>query len=281
MPVASALADPWAFEATIYADRSAGDTDEEYGSVRDLQPRFGGGITASRSFAIEKDKAFGLALGIDSERYPQTSKANRWIFHADPDLTIKLNQGILREISFFASLAHATDDDDWVYSRIRAGSAIRLQFVPRSNILLRSRLGYRQQNEAHTFDGYDQSELLLDLTYNKWSADSVNHFTGMAYYERRNAESNQYSYDEFGARLIGRHELKEKVDLVGRANAFTRDYDDDLREDQRIRGTVGIDWEFAEQATLGTFAGYERNHSTVDAKDYGGPVFGIQLTKKF
>ncbi len=277
----AACADPWDFVGTAYTDiRSAGSDDED-GTNRGLEPSYGGGISASRTFDLDEDRVLGLSFGTSTERFYDAPESNRLLFDADPYLAIKLDQGMLRELRFFGAATHALDDHGWVFSRGRAGSALRLQLAPRTTLQLRVRGGYREQNDADTFRGYDQSELLLDGTYNWRSEDSANHITAIPYYERRDAEASKYSYDEFGIRFIGRHNLDEKLSLVLRANTFARDYDKGLREDDRLRVTLGSDWDVRENTTIGAFAGYERNWSTRADADYGGPVVGIALTQGF
>jgi len=80
---------------------------------------------------------------------------------------------------------------------------------------------------------------------------------------------------------VGRHRLTENMSMVGRANLFQRNYEEGGRRDRRTRVAVGLEWDFPNKVTVETFGGYLRNRSTVDEKDYGGGIFGIQFTEGF
>jgi len=56
---------------------------------------------------------------------------------------------------------------------------------------------------------------------------------------------------------------------------------DGVREDHRLRGTLGLDFDLGNEAILEAYGGYEQNWSTVAQRQYGGGVFGIKFTKGF
>jgi len=266
----------------MYFDRNAvDDGDEQPGSVLELQPRFGAGLDATRVYDVQNGRNLGLFFGTSTERYPENEDQNRLFFDAGTDYIVPLDKGSLRQIRFGLDLRHARNDGDWVYNRGRFDTALRFQPAQRNTIQLRARLGYRDQNEEETFPGYDQTEYLVDVMHNWRSAENLWHTTSILYYEHRDADSISYTYDEAGFRLIARRGLTEVATLVGRTNAFVRNYEDGIREDHRFRGTLGIDWDLGNEIILEGYGGYQRNQSTVPEKDYGGGVFGIAISKVF
>jgi len=275
-------AEPWKLKATVFADRAANDDgDDQPGSIVRLQPRLGGGLEASRVYNLESGHIINLALGPSLEVYPENDDANRYFFDAEAMYIVPLMQGMLRQFRIGPRFTYAHNDENWVYGRGRVEAALRFQPAPRNTVQLRTRVGYREQNDEDTFVGYDQGEYLFDMTHNWRSQDSVWKYTSMIYYEHREAESDSYTYDEGGVRLIGRYKFSPVTDLVGRTNAFVRNYADGIREDQRLRGTLGVDWDLGDETIVGVFGGYQRNWSTVPEKDYGGGVFGVQMTRNF
>ncbi|HEY6631014.1 MAG TPA: hypothetical protein VIZ90_06155 [Rhizobiaceae bacterium] len=285
LPLAGGFAraeEPWRYRATAYVDRAAVDEgDDEPGSVLKLQPRYGGGLFATRTYDLQDERDLGLLFGISTERYPENADQNRLFFDANADYIVPLQMGKLRQLRFGLDLRHAHGDDNWVYNRARFETAVRFQPAKRNTLQLRARLGYRDQNDVDTFPGYDQAEYLVDAQHNWRSEGGLWRTTSIVYYEHREADLDFYTYNEAGIRLIGRHELTDVATLVGRTNAFVRDYADDLREDHRFRGTVGIDWDLGNEIVLESYVGYQRNESTLPEKDYGGGVFGIAISKVF
>ena len=275
-------ADPWTVQLRTYVDRAASESDDEAsGAQTKLQPRLGAAIEATRSVELDDGRSAAFSFGVTHDRFPDNSKDNRFFFDAGAEHVTPLRWGALRQLRLFVDVTHARDEEDWVFNRIRAGAALRFQPMPRNSVQLRARFGYRDQNDDHTFLGYDQSEFLLDLAHNWRSEDGVRRLNSTVFYERRNADNSIYSYDEAGIRLVGRYRLNDKIDLVGRATGFLRDYDTGGRRDERLRATAGVDWNLNEKTVIETFVGYQQNNSTLQEKDYDGAVLGLQLTKQF
>jgi len=282
LPVSAAEEEKgWELRGSIYADRAANESEEGFANRLELQPRFGGGLDANRSFDLGDGQSAGISFGVATERYPDNDSLNRVFFKAGAEHATALRMGMLRQFRVFVEFTHAVDDHSWVYNRARVGAALRFQPAPRNMVQLRSRVGYRDQNDDHTFRGYDQTEFMTDLMHNWRTADNLWRTTSILYYERRNADSDVYSYDEGGLRLIGRRLLVEDVNLIGRTALFARDYDAGAREDRYLRSTLGIEWQFWDRATIEAFGGYQRNSSTIARKDYGGGIFGVALSKTF
>jgi len=274
--------EPWTYTATAFVDRSAVNADDdEPGTVLRLQPRYGGGLTANRTYDVQTDRKLALGFGVSTERYPETSEQNRLFFDAGMDYIVPLNKGTLRQLQFGIDLRHADDDDDWIYNRARIEASLRFQPARRNTIRVRGRVGYRDQNDNYTFEGYDQAEYLIDLMHNWRSVDGLWRTTSMLYYEHREADSDYYTYNEAGVRLIGRRKLTDATDFVGRITTFVRDYEDGIRKDHRFRGTLGIDWNLGNEVVLESYAGYQKNWSTLEEKAYSGGIFGIAISKVF
>lgn len=277
----AAAQDPWTFSATTFVDRTAVDSHEDSGNRLQLLTRFGAGVEATRRFDFGQGHTVNAGFGISHERYPEDRSANRTFIDGNLEQIVPVQWGMVRQLRFSAEATHARDDHDWVFNRARVAAAIRLQPAKRQTIQLRTRLGYRDQNDAHTFAGYDQSEFLLDAMH-LWRSENGNWRTNTTlYYERRDAERTIYSYDEVGVRLAIQRSLTEQATAFVRLNAFRRDYDAGGRRDRRFRGTAGIQWDFGQGLSAETYAGYQDNSSTIALKDYRGGVFGIQLTKQF
>ena len=270
----------WVFTGTTFIDRTAVDGQEEFDTRLQLHTRFGAGIDASRIIDLGGSRSFTANFGVSHERYPDEPRANRFFFDGGVMHVIPITLGLLRQIRLSGEATHARDEHDWVFNRLRVAAAARFQPAPRNNVQLRARLGYRDQNDAHTFVGYDQSEFLLDVMHNWRSMDGAWRINSTIYYERRNAERAVYSYSEVGARIAFLHTVTERITLAVRAAAFNRIFEDGGRIDKRFRATAGLQWDF-EGLTADAFIGYQGNHSTLVNKRYRGGIFGVQLKHSF
>lgn len=277
----AAAQDPWTINATTFVDRTAADSDENLGSRLQLLTRFGAGVEATRRFDLGQGKTINAGFGISHERYPDDRRANRTFIDGSLEHIVPVQWGAVRQLRFSAEATHARDDHDWVFNRGRIAAAVRLQPVQRQTIQLRTRLGYRDQNDTHTFAGYDQSEFLFDAMHLWRSANGSWRTNSTFYYERRSTDYPIYSYDEVGVRFAVHRALMEQMTVVVRFAAFERDYDAGGRNDQRLRATAGIQWDFGDGLNAEAFAGYQDNSSTIAQKDYRGALLGLQFSKAF
>lgn len=272
---------PWYVEGAVYYDRAPNDDSDGLANQLRLQSRPGAKLGARKAFDVTSHQTAELSLGVASERYPDSQDNDRLFLDAGLDYSIRVNQGPLRRIRLFGAATSAHDDHHGIFNRLRIGGALHMQPAKRHSLQLRTRLGYRDQNDQDTFRGYDQSEFLTDVAHN-WRSENSRLRTNVTLFaERRSADRDIYSYDELGLRLVGRYALSDRLELNARTVAFNRDYKQGGREDKRWRGTVGLIWAFSPKTALETYAGYQNNASTFAEKDYEGAVFGFQLSHRF
>tara|TARA_A100001391_G_scaffold108388_1_gene72795 strand:- start:13950 stop:14810 length:861 start_codon:yes stop_codon:yes gene_type:complete len=274
-PVPVMAAEGWRVDALTQAERA---------QVYDLGPedlrietRFGYGLEARRRFNGEAGRWTDLNLGVMREHFPQADNNDRLFYDASLSHAVPLAHPLWNQFRFQAEARHARDPGQEVFSRLRLAPALRMKPAARQILQLRARFGYREQNDANTFSGYDQSEYLLDAMHLWWAPDRAWRTAGFLYLERRSADAERFSYEEVGARLAVRRRLDERAELVARTGVFTRHYDDDDRRDRRFRGTLGLEKALGERLTVNAYLGYQINLSTVSIKDYRGTLAGLQL----
>lgn len=178
-------------------------------------------------------------------------------------------------------VTHALDPSNRVFSRARISAAYRVALPERQVLQVRTRLGYRDEDEDNTFDGYDQLEFLTDISYSWQSSDWKWYVLGATYHDRRNAQNDIYSYGETGARLLTRYRLTDKLTTSVRVGVFDRSYANDFRSDQRLQGAISLEYALADNLSIETYGGYIRNASNVSSKDHEGAIFGVFLKLEF
>ena len=267
--------DDWHLDALLQAGRAP---------VYDLGPedlrietRFGYGLNAWRRFDGQGGRWTRVDLGLMREHFPDADNNDRLFYDAALLRVLPWRHGPWTQFRFAAEARHARDPSQEVYSRLRLATALRLQPAPRQILQLRTRLGYRDQNDANTFSGYDQSEYLLDLMHLWHGRERVWRSASFLYVERRSADAERFSYDEVGTRLALRRRLDERTELVPRVGLFSRHYDDGERRDRRLRVTLGVEKTWNERLFLNAYLGYQTNLSTVSIKDYRGTLAGLEL----
>lgn len=75
--------------------------------------------------------------------------------------------------------------------------------------------------------------------------------------------------------------LAEDLNLIDRVVTYIRDYDEGGRHDTHVRAFLGLEWQLNSDTTVDAYAGLQKNASTIESKEYQGPIFGIQLTRRF
>ncbi|MBT9383042.1 hypothetical protein KM176_04130 [Pseudooceanicola sp. CBS1P-1] len=282
-PALAATDDQWHYEGTVFADRDSADDIAGAGEVETrLQTRLGAGIAASRSFSTGSART-DLSFGLSHEAYPDHDRNSRTYLDAEAETVQPLALGVLSQLRYGLELREALDGDaaEQIYSRARVFGALRFTPAPRNILQLRLRLGYRNQDEGNTFQGYDQSEVLLDGMY-LWAApDKHRRLAVTSWYEGRTADYDRFSYDEAGLRLVGRQDLSETLQLVGWLGGYARDYRDGGREDRRLTSAIGIETGLSDHSTLELYTGWERNNSTYADKAFEGALAGARLTVTF
>ncbi|MBL7250981.1 hypothetical protein [Alloalcanivorax marinus] len=242
-----------------------------------IETRFGYGLNAWRRFDGQAGRWTRVDLGVMRERFPDADNNDRLFYDAALLHAAPWRHGPWDQFRFAAEARHARDPAREVYSRIRLAPALRLTPAPRQILQFRTRFGYREQNDANTFPGYDQSEYLLDMMHLWRGAARVWRSAAFLYVERRSADADRFSYDEAGTRLALRRRLDERTELVPRVGLFSRHYDDGERRDRRLRLTLGLERTWSERLFLNAYLGYQTNLSTVSIKDYRGTLAGLEL----
>lgn len=278
--VEPALANGWSFEASTYIDRSAGSSDEEYGQRLDLHDRYGFRFSGSNLLRMDDGYSRNFGFMLSTEQYPGHQDLDRFRLSLSYQYMIPLTTGPLRQLRFAGEVSHARNRDDWVFNRIRLSTAVRINPLKRHTVQLRARIGFRDQNED-VLANFDQTELLLDALHLWVSEDRRTRTATTKYFERRNADYDRFSYTEVGARFTGRRMLSEDLNLIGQVVTYIRDYDEGGRHDTHVRASLGLEWQLNSDTTVDAYAGLQKNASTIESKEYQGPIFGIQLTRRF
>ncbi|WP_425056050.1 hypothetical protein [Pseudomonas abyssi] len=249
---------------------------DEVGRQVQLENRIGASIYTQRQLpAREGDQAM-LGFGLNRYNYPDQHASDRLLLEGDWEYWQSL-PGDRRQLRYRVEAAHALDPGERVFSRLRAGMAWRTGTAPRQLLQARVRVGYRDQDEANTFAGYDQYELLGELNYSWQSRDWRWYLLGTLYVEERFADNDIYSYTQRGARLLTRYRLNESTRAFWRLSGFGRDYRSGGRDDTRLRSTLGVEHWLSERTRVEVYAGFESNRSNQRNKDYDGNVFGLSL----
>jgi len=194
------------------------------------------------------------------------------------DKQIRLRTGIERLNRF----------PDERFIRYTAQGALRVRHARGRSSIYTLRYRYRDQNEANSFDGFDQNELFGSVRY-AWAPPQgrVEQIAVTPYFDLRDAEGQNFSYDEFGIRVQSRYRLRSDVTLNASARAFVRDYKDVFsavfpieRNDTRTAFEVELRKAYSPDTSFFTAVGWETNRSNIPVRDYQGLTlrFGIEVT---
>lgn len=277
----AAQAEGWSTTAFAGFDRDPLDRElRGEGRQLRLEDRFTFGLATERSFAHAPGRETVLGFGLSRELYPDATEGDRLRFDASAEHRIEL-AGDRRQLAFGLEGSHARDDGGEVYSRLRLSTTYRMGTAPRQMLTARARVGYRDQSEANSFEGYDQTEWLGELAYSWQSPDWAWYLRGALYHERRDAERDVYSYDETGLRLMARYRLDSDTRLTMRLGGYARDYVDGGRQDRRLSAGVGLEHALTDRLSIEGHGGYVRNRSTHAEKEFAGPQIGVMLRMSF
>ncbi len=176
------------------------------------------------------------------------------------------------------------------FLRYSAQAALRVTHAQGRSSIYTLRYRYRDQNEENSFEGFDQNELFGSLRY-AWtpSKGQVEQIAVTPYFDLRDAEGQNFSYEEFGLRVQARYRLRSDLTLRASARAFVRDYKDVFssafpveREDTRTAFEVELRKAYDPNTTLFAAVGWEANQSNVSVRDYQGVTLrlGVEVTFK-
>lgn len=167
------------------------------------------------------------------------------------------------------------------FDRIRIGGRLQYRHDKFHASSARLRWGYRNQNEATTFSGYDQSEYLVELghAWRPWGDKRT--LSATLFGEARRAEADRFSYNEFGIRLGARAPLNDKTDIFGRVSTYSRNYRADsvgfAREDTRLKAAFGVSHKYSKNMITEAYLGWDHNKSNDSDREYSGVIGGINL----
>lgn len=178
-------------------------------------------------------------------------------------------------------------DGTWSFQRERLALRLQKRHSPEHTTSGRVRFGYRDQNEA-TFDGFDQTEVLGELTH-LWRPNRDRlALSGTIYLEQRHADFDRFSYDEAGLRVLFRMPVADLTEITARGSYYDRDYKDGfsasnptLREDDRFRVSVEANREFSDTLSGKVWIGWDQNTSTISDRAFEGGTIGISATYDF
>lgn len=281
-PAGAMARDSWleGSAALSFGMNSSSASEEGISDIRN-QGGVSGALTYGHVLPSGDELRLGAELGL--EGYPGASDLNRFGYGLTAEYRTDLSDAAQLRLS--GSLDGKHDENGEVFGRIRGGAMLRYREGREHLSWARLRLGYRDQNEANTFEGYDQGELLVELGHDWRPRGDRQALIGTVYGDFRSADASQYSYQEYGIRLIARQPVRDDLEVSLRLNAFTRQYDDLFsatypvdRHDERLRAVVQADYRLSEAVTLSGYAGWERNASNVPVRAYDGPVAGVVLT---
>lgn len=221
-------------------------------------------VLTTKLFSSDRD-VDELLLGLFGEYRFRASQFERTQF--------RLRAGIERSSSL--------PDERFTRYSLRGSVNVRHENRQSSTFSLRYR--YRDQNEAATFDGFDQNEFLGSLRH-AWSLEggALELIAITPYFDIRDAEDRRFSYDEFGVRVQARYRLADDLTLTGRARAFVRDYKDNFspdfdfeRSDDRVSFGVELRKSFDTGGAVFGAIGWDDNRSNVSVRDFSGVTFRI------
>lgn len=213
--------------------------------------------------------------------FPETSAATE----VEPGLTAeyhdKFGAGNAYRYRIRGVIDTQREHGEKTFDRIRIGGRLQYRHDKFHTSSARLRWGYRNQNEATTFSGYDQSEYLVELghTWRPWGDKRI--LSATVFGEARRAEADRFSYNEFGIRFGARAPLNDKTDIFGRISTYNRNYRADSagfsREDTRLKTAIGVSHKYSKNMRTEAYVGWDQNKSNDSDRAYSGVVGGINL----
>lgn len=276
VPSLRAEGGPWTYEGVFSVSRDAVDLEENTLQTLGLTPQIAAGLYAMRDRKLSKTDSDHLSFGLRREHYPDAPAASRQIFEFGYEYRHRFGETRRRQMRYRIEAAVATDPQQYVFSRLRLSAAYRLIQDGGAFLQSRLRIGYRDQNDDR-FAGYDQWEVMADLSY--FFRDRRKGIRSMitAYTDQRFADLGKFSYAEYGLRFLWRKEMARDIELVFRLSGFDRQYEAGNRHDRRYSVSLGPEFGIEPGGKLRLFAGYEDNSSTLRVKDYSGFLIGAEM----
>ena len=177
--------------------------------------------------------------------------------------------------------------EEWNYDRYALGVRLKYQHDQQHSTRAHLRYRYRNQNDLR-FQGYDQSEYLLELSHEIRPAQSKWSISGTVHAEYRDAEASRYSYHEVGAGLKAKYKLSGETNIQATVKGFSRRYQsassgtiEAPRNDGRFEVKLGVNHKFSDRLTGFGYVGWRRNNSNVATRNYADPRAGLGLRLKW
>lgn len=227
----------------------------------------------------------GLA-GVDI--FPVEGDYNRYRLGAEAQYDLALADKGRIKLRLIPGFDYVFGNNGRVFDRYRIDGQLIMRHNPEHTTTARLRYGYRNQTER-TFTGYDQSEWLAELRHLWRPGNGPTRIQGSLLGMHNDAKAQRFSYDGFGAQLIARTPLTDRLDIYGRGyfakryykDAFSNAYDF-KRRDTQWRGTVGLEYALDKRFALYGEGGYTNNDSNVPTRAYHGFIgqLGIRWNLK-
>ncbi len=236
---------------------------------------------------IQTDLGTSMRLSYDSgpvilralagaDVFPVESDYNRYRLGAEAQYDLALADKGRVKLRLIPGFDYVFSNNGRVFDRYRIDGQLIMRHNREHTTTVRLRYGFRNQCEC-TFRGYDQSEWLGELRHFWRPGNGPTRIQGSLLGMHHDADAQRFSYDGFGAQLIGRTALTPKLDLYGRAYFAKRYYKaafsnlyDFKRRDTQVRGTVGLEYAVARTYSLYAEGGYTNTDSNVPTRAYHG-----------
>lgn len=274
--------DPFILEIEGYGGRSVVPPDIIEADIN--QDRLEGviGGAAIARYRIDDTRLFAR---VGAEVFPIESLFNRYALGvgASQDIPIARNGRIRARLG--GTYDHVLGEEGRVFNRIRGDAQLIVRHGGGHTTVGRFRYGYRNQSEER-FTGFDQDEFLGEVRHTWRQPGGDTSISVAAFALDVDADGDQFSFQGFGGRVIGRTGLGGEFLGFARVSYVRRDYEAPfsaefpvLRDDDAFRISGGV--ERAINSAIVGFAevGYVDTASNVPTRDFRGVVgrAGVRL----
>jgi len=169
------------------------------------------------------------------------------------------------------------------FRRYTAQAALNVRWDGGRSTTYRLRYRYRDQNEASSFDGFDQHEFLGSARLAWFTRDRPLELLAVTpFFDIRDADARNFDSTQVGGRIQARYRLVDDLTLTARGSASYSDFGDEFstvfpveREDQRTSVSLELRKEVGKRGALFGSVGYDRNNSNIPVRDFSGATFNL------
>ncbi len=231
-----------------------------------------------------------LEPSVSLSNFPIDRSANALKFGLFGEYRHRLERNEKLQFRAKVGVEHSNDVFDTRFNRLTLQSDLNIRHDKKNSELLRLRYRYRDQNEAETFDGFDQHELLASFGHSwRFGNDGPLELIALTGYgELRRAEASRFSYNELGLRLQLRYALENDWKVTGRFKAFARDYKSSFsslydfnRSDRRLEAEVELSKALKTGSVVYGAIGWQENNSNVPVRAFSGATIRLGYRIKF